>query len=669
MMTGNKPRFSFYQVLLVGTLLFSLVTALQVFKIPYDAGILFRSRRWMAGLGLGALILIVEFGLLYASQTSWQTLIEQQLESVLKTLQRLGKINLLIFGLAIFTFAILVLDLASEPLGNNLLRLFSFWVLALLGTLLLRSTGWQISWIGALATSVLTAAFIYRVLAYVPDLSTHPLSLGWSEASRYYYASLYFSNRIYGIAVPPTVLHPTRYLMQAVPFLIPDSSIWLHRLWQILLWLVTTGTASVLLVRWIKTNNRFYRWALFTWAFLFLLIGPVYYHLIVPLIIVLWGYSRQNPWRTLIVVLVASAWAGISRINWFPVPGMLAAIVYILEEPVNQRSFWRYWNKPVLWTALGTGSAFAAQAAYAVLSGNPPEQFTSSLSSDLLWYRLLPNPTYPEGVLLSALIVSLPMLALIFARLKGNWKRVQPLRLLGLGTILLVLFGGGLVVSTKIGGGSNLHNLDAFLSLFMIVTAGAVFDRIAWENPSDQDRLEAEQPLKIFLSPVKQAWLIVTIMIPVYTAVLSGAPYTMPSQPDTQDALTKIERFIDRQDPNRESVLFIDERQLVTYQTLKDIKLLPEYEKVFLMEMAMAGNPDYLGRFHSDLKNHRFSVIISEPLFITSKGPSEPFGEENDAWVEQVSRPVLCYYESARFLRPTSLQILVPKKEPGPGCP
>jgi hypothetical protein len=419
----------------------------------------------------------------------------------------------------------------------------------------------------------------------------------------------------------------------------------------------------------LKIDDRFQRWGLFTWAFLFLLVGPVYYHLTLPLILILWGYDRQKTWRTLLFVLIASAWAGISRINWFPVPGMLAASLYILEEPVNQRSFWHYWSKPVLWTVLGTGSAFAAQAAYAVLSGNPPEQFISSLSSDLLWYRLLPNPTYPEGVLLSALIVILPMLALVLARLKGDRERIHPLRLLGLGTILLALLAGGLVVSTKIGGGSNLHNLDAFLSLFMFITACAVFDRVAWDRTSDQDSLETEQPLEIYQTPIRRAWLILTIMIPIYTAVLVGAPYRMPNQADTQDALEKIERFVDRLDPNREEVLFIDERQLVTFQTIQGIKLIPDYEKVFLMEMAMAGNPDYLGRFHSDLKNQRFSVIISEPLFITTKGASEPFGEENDAWVEQVSRPVLCYYESARFLRATSLQILVPKKEPGPGCP
>ena len=70
-------------------------------------------------------------------------------------------------------------------------------------------------------------------------------------------------------------------------------------------------------------NWRF--WALVAWAFCYLLIGPVYYHLLVAALLVLWGYDRRHPWRTTLVVLLASIWAGISRINWFPVPGMLAA--------------------------------------------------------------------------------------------------------------------------------------------------------------------------------------------------------------------------------------------------------------------------------------------------------------------------------------------------------
>ena len=668
-MIAPKKHLTLYQILLAGTLLFSLATTLQIFRSPYEAGILFRSRRWMAGLGLAVVIMLIEAALLWISQTGRQANLEMRLDAGLQLLRQLGKFNLVVFGFAIAAFAFLVLDFASGPLGNNLLRLFSFWVLALLGVILLLGAGWQRSWTGALVISLLTAAFFYRILAYLPDISTHPLSLGWSEASRYYYASLYFSNKIYGFTVPPTVLHPTRYLMQSLPFLISGTPLWFHRLWQVLLWVVFTGTASYMLARRLKIADPVKRWALICWAFLFLLVGPVYYHLLVPLILILWGYNHQKMWRNLLLVLVASAWAGVSRINWFPVPGMLAAILYILEEPASQRSFWRYWTKPVLWTLLGTAAAFGAQAAYAVLSGNPPGEFTSSLTSDLLWYRLLPNPTYPEGVLISALIVILPMLALILARLAGHWKLIQPLRLAGVAAILLVLFGGGLVVSTKIGGGSNLHNLDAFLSVFLVVSAYAVFDRIAWEEFPAGVQAGQTEPLAIYQPPVRKAWLVLTILIPIYSAILFGAPYKMPSQADTLDALSKIERFIERLDPAGEHVLFIDERQLITFQTIKGVKLVPDYEKVFLMEMAMAGNTDYLEQFHSDLKNHRFSMIVSEPLFITAKGSAEPFGEENDAWVEQVSKPVLCYYELARFLRATSLQILVPKKEPsGPGC-
>ena len=60
LMTEQRKRLTFYTVVLAGTLIFSLVTAYQIFKTPYEAGILFRSRRWMAGLGLAGLIVIAE---------------------------------------------------------------------------------------------------------------------------------------------------------------------------------------------------------------------------------------------------------------------------------------------------------------------------------------------------------------------------------------------------------------------------------------------------------------------------------------------------------------------------------------------------------------------------------------------------------------------------------
>ena len=53
-------------------------------------------------------------------------------------------------------------------------------------------------------------------------------------------------------------------------------------------------------------------------------------------ILVLWGFDATHFWRNLVLVLVASLWAGISRVNWLPVPGMLAAALYLLEVKADR---------------------------------------------------------------------------------------------------------------------------------------------------------------------------------------------------------------------------------------------------------------------------------------------------------------------------------------------
>jgi hypothetical protein len=93
--------------------------------------------------------------------------------------------------------------------------------------------------------------------------------------------------------------------------------------------------------------------------------------------------------------------------------------------------------------------------------------------------------------------------------------------------------------------------------------------------------------------------------------------------------------------------------------------LIPDYERVFLMEMAMAGHSEYLQKFREDLKNHRFALIVSEPLYTRQKDESSVFGEENNAWVKQVSQYILCYYEEEKLARQVHIQLLVPKPEEG----
>jgi len=118
----------------------------------------------------------------------------------------------------------------------------------------------------------------------------------------------------------------------------------------------------------------------------------------------------------------------------------------------------RGWRWPLAWIVSGSLLAFLSSAAYAQLSGNSLSQFGSSFTSDLLWYRLMPNATYPMGILPGIGIAILPPALLIACSLRQPVAR-DPFRLTLLIGVLAVLLLGGLVVSVKIGGGGDLHNL------------------------------------------------------------------------------------------------------------------------------------------------------------------------------------------------------------------
>jgi hypothetical protein len=658
MLIMNRRNFgTSSRLILAGTLLLNAIALYKWARPLYETDSLFISRKWIFIIGSTLLGLVISSGLLAASWTPLWNKITAAFAYGMRQLRRLGKINLILFLLVIAVYSFMVLGRYGVYLTNNWVRLFVVWLVVLAGAVFLRAAGFDKSWEELLAGALLIAMLGFKMATFSGDISTYPFSLDWSEASRYYYASLFFSRQIYGIAVPSSVLHPTRYLLQSIAFLIPNSPLWFHRLWQVILWVAITLGTSILFARRLEIQDRLRRWMLIAWAFLFLLLGPVYYHLLVPAALVLWGYDRQRPWRTWIVILAASAWAGISRVNWFPVPGMLAATLYFLEEPVKNRALWRYLLEPFAWVLTGTALAFTSQAAYALLSGNPPEEFTSSFTSDLLWYRLLPNPTDSMGIILSALLVSLPLFFIILYQMRNRWQDYHPIRLLGLGAILAVLLAGGMIVSTKIGGGSNLHNLDAYMTLLMLVTAYLYFGKFAPEK---------------FEAPVsKPHWslTILAILMPVYFILPTRAPLPMPNQEQTTAALDTINQQVDKATKDGGQVLFISERELLTFHMLdKQVPLVPNYERVFLMEMAMAGNPYYLDKFHDDIKNQRFEMIISEPLFTQLKGRTESFGEENDAWVNQVSIPVLCYYTPETTLRDVRIQLLVPRPNPE-NCP
>ena len=634
----------------------------------------------------------------------------QFLNTIVQVFSRLRRVNLILLFLCATALPIMAFVFNLQALQNIWTRILCFWIVSSLGTLFLKA--WDLNhpaetrrgWAVFLAASALLAGAIYLALSYIPEISTNPFTLSWSEASRYYYASLFLSRQIYGVQVPPTVLHPSRYLMQAVPFLIPGAPIWLHRLWQVLLWIIMPLITGWVLARRLDISDRLVCWMVVGATFLYLGIGPVYYHLLVPVVLVLWGFhslpvlSRKKRFiLSLVIVLIASAWAGISRINWFVVPGSLAVCLILLEEPIQPSkpagestagrwkfpaTTWRAVGWYILrlagWFLVGTATAFAAQLLYIFWSGNQAEQFTTSFSSSLLWHRLLPNATFPPGILPAIIVVSLPMvlvaLGILWVRRSDHryWQDFNPLRLAGLLGVLAVFFSGGVIVSLKIGGGSNLHNLDAYMVILLVIAAYFLFrraipDRLTIALPADG---EPAQPKPARTSKLVNWGLALALLI---TSI-----YTLDSRPPaagTSAAPLVISQNLEiiakaAQDAKQKGgeVLFLSNRQFLTFHNI-DVPLIPEYERVFLMEVAMAGDPVYLGHLYDDLRNQRFALIVSEPLSREEKDGRMNFGIENNAWVKNVSRYILCYYEPTQTLKDVQVQLLVPSPTPKKNCP
>ena len=529
------------------------------------------------------------------------------------------------------------------------MRLTLLWWVIVLGMFAIKIGRNGITWSKALMASATVAIVGLQVLTYLPGINNYPFSLGWSEGSYIYYASLVAAPKLYGMQLPMSIVYPSRALLESVPFLVGNFPIWVHRLWSAVLWLGITSTTSLFLVSRLKISDRLVRWSFFGWVFLYLIQGYVKYELQVCVIIVLLGVSARHPWRSLVCVLLASFWAGMSRLNWYPVPGVLAALLYLLEEPVqNYRTIFRYLSRPAVWFILGVGVAFGGSMFTLHLTNNNWKTLFSFGFSQSFWYRMFPNPTNPLGFLTGAILYSLPLWGLmvfIFRKSLASW---HPIRLLGMGVIILVLFAGGLLVSSKIGGGADLHNLDAYMVALVITGGYVAFHRFTPETQIHS----IESPL----------WILITIALFIQLGFVFQdiRPIQRYDYQAANQDLQKLQSYIVAS-ASQGDILFIDQRQLLTFRYVDGVKLVPDYELVELDGMANLGNMSYLNKFYDDLNSHRFSMIITYTLNDAMQGSNHAFGEENDAWVLKVAYPILCAYESMDTLQVIGVTFYIPR--------
>lgn len=654
---------SFWRLFLAFTALLSWLAAWQMLGVARGLGVnVLASKTWLALLGglmgLGALALAAA---VFPLRPAWR----ERLARLFCPARLPRPAAALLLGLSLPAYSLLLL----QPYYGKLIgseeapRFLLFWLLALVNAWLLCAWLPALTWPAALGLALVFQAGVHIVLAYLTGITAYPFALGWSETSRFYYPSLFLSERIYGERLPWPILHPTLHLVLVPPYWF-DAPLWVHRAWQIFIRFALVGSIVPALLWRLKLDSALWRVAVGGWLFLALFDLPLYLHLAPPVFLVLWGYSSCNLRRTWLFLLLASVWAGLSRLNWYPVPGMLAAALYLLETPLRPKpdapspslaEILRYLARPAAWFLAGTFTAFLSMQVYIAFSGiGNTGDFYTSLTSSLLWYRLWPNATYPLGVLPAIVLYSFPLwllMGMVFSR-----RELHPLRMGLLLAGLAVLFGGGIVVSMKIGGGGDIHNMDAYAVALLVVTASLFFSRYAPEGAARSQ-------------PARFPWAVIAllVLVPVWFAQRAPISLVRYDKAASQATLTAIQQQVDAVNAQGGEILFITQRHLVSMNMLRGVRMIPEYEREELMEMAMANNEAYLDRFKAEMRAQRFALIVVDPLTTNLLGSDYAMGEENNAWVRFAARPILCNYRPAQTFPADRIVLYVPQETPT--CP
>jgi hypothetical protein len=240
---------------------------------------------------------------------------------------------------------------------------------------------------------------------------------------------------------------------------------------------------------------------------------------------------------------------------------------------------------------------------------------------------------------------------------RRHWDWVQKIAIAG---ALIGFFAIGLVISTKIGGGGDLHNLDMFLVTLLVVT-------VLWLTSLDLSSTQTRWPAWV---GALVAFLMFWVTYP-FTPLHPGSDHhprlDLANESRVSEAFNAVRDEVEKHAASGE-VLFMDHRQLLTFGYLPSVPFVPEYEKKFMMDQAMANNAGYFQAYYRDLAKQRFALIVTEPL--RTKRREElggPFSEENDAWVLWVSNPTLCFYEPLYESTDVNIELLVPKQNPV-GC-
>ncbi len=524
------------------------------------------------------------------------------------------------------------------------------------------------------------------------DVTDYPFSIGWSEGNRMWDYSVLFGKDLYDFPQDQTIpayIDIGRQSLWGLIYLLPKVTIVMARIWNDILFTIPCALLGWALMRRNPGSRGFRLLAYSLWAMLFLMQGPIYTPLTLAAILVALGGGAPLPISCLLTA-AAGYYAVMSRSTWIAAPSAFAVFLQFLDQKYSsdlheRKTRWGravalglsgligaavYMKRDMITGLFSSGAAEKAESAGAAAASAAMEAVPPIFTPDwfryylgrqaLLFDRLWPNETYAPGIVLGLAMAVLPLILLIVIWACRKEWRLDFWQKLLLFAGSAVFLGAGLVFSIKIGGGSNLHNMDMFLILILIVGA------LAWKAGMGSWLRE-----KIMAESMVCLLVLAAVLLPAWDSIRTAVPRNYPRPEITVDAAETIRRVIDEH-PGEE-ILFMDQRQLLTFGTVQKIPLIADYEKKWMMDEAMANDAAYFEPYIRDLKAHRFAGIISEPLQIKFQGAGGDFSEENDLFVTYVSVPTLCYYEPYETFPEQGVQILVPREgvleEEGIVCP
>lgn len=583
------------------------------------------------------------------------------------------------------------------------------WVYSALGLAIFFQSGTRLgSWMTLLAAVLLTTSAYSVALAFI-DVSDYPFSRGWSEGNRMWDYSMLFGRHLYD--PPPdedvvVLIDIGRQFIGGLPFLIPGLTIQAERFWIALTVILPYLLLGLAAFRGDARNKT--AWLLLAlWAFIFLKQGPIH----PPLVMCAFATAlawRSRLWVGIPLIFLTGYFAEESRYTWLFAPGIWIVMLELggaaLQSPrkgeagrVGKSAWLRgaalgvsgaaggYFGPSLLrWLTAAWEYLRSAPTPAVVASPSlPPVSVAPSVSvaavtseassQPLLWYRLFPNATHDTGIVISLLVAIAPLAALLLYLMSAKKWNLNIWQKLALGLPLLAFLVVGLIVSAKIGGGGDLHNLDMFLiGLFFSAV-------IAWEN-GGRDWLRGLDAAPLWVKGALVLLMVIPGRYPIsalrgyhfaeqasWLAVLTDVRDArflemLPAEAEVEEALQTIRREVEAARPHGE-VLFIDQRQLLTFGYIRDVPFVPEYEKKILMNEALSAEANYFQKFYADLEARRFSLIVTEPLKSPIRDSNFQFGEENNAWVTWVVDPLLCYYQPIATFKSVQVQLLVPWQE------